>query len=120
MVELGSWVPDAVAMGFHLCYGNANHKHFKNPDSTSRMVQVMNDLARRVVRTIDWFHLPVPIARDDDAYFKPLSVLKTSPDTQIYLGLAHVRDGREGARPEERRVGKECVSTCRSRWSPSH
>src|SRR3546814_15044888 len=24
------------------------------------------------------------------------------------------------ARPEERRVGKECVSTCRSRWSPYH
>src|SRR3546814_19502497 len=25
-----------------------------------------------------------------------------------------------GIRSEERRVGKECVSTCRSRWSPSH
>src|SRR3546814_13537426 len=24
------------------------------------------------------------------------------------------------ARSAERRVGKECVSTCRSRWSPSH
>src|SRR3546814_20043304 len=24
------------------------------------------------------------------------------------------------ARSEERRVGQECVSTCRSRWSPSH
>src|SRR3546814_14037502 len=24
------------------------------------------------------------------------------------------------ARSEERRVGKECVSTCRSRWSPNH
>src|SRR3546814_16750560 len=24
------------------------------------------------------------------------------------------------ARSEERRVGKECVSTCRSRWSPEH
>src|SRR3546814_18081567 len=23
-------------------------------------------------------------------------------------------------RSEERRVGKECVSTCRSRWSPMH
>src|SRR3546814_11924870 len=23
-------------------------------------------------------------------------------------------------RSEERRVGQECVSTCRSRWSPSH
>src|SRR3546814_7691879 len=26
--------------------------------------------------------------------------------------------GSESARTEERRVGKECVSTCRSRWSP--
>src|SRR3546814_15599061 len=26
----------------------------------------------------------------------------------------------ESVRSEGRRVGKECVSTCRSRWSPSH
>src|SRR3546814_11486876 len=26
----------------------------------------------------------------------------------------------DGPRSEERRVGKECVSTCRSRWSTSH
>src|SRR3546814_13485107 len=26
----------------------------------------------------------------------------------------------EFGRSEERRVGKECVSTCRSRWSPYH
>src|SRR3546814_19053907 len=25
-----------------------------------------------------------------------------------------------GLRSEERRVGKECVSTCRYRWSPQH
>src|SRR3546814_11687068 len=33
-----------------------------------------------------------------------------------------VRALRSGAsrRSEERRVGKECVSTCRSRWSPYH
>src|SRR3546814_1314051 len=35
------------------------------------------------------------------------------------------RGGRGGksralVRSEERRVGKECVSTCRSRWSPYH
>src|SRR3546814_17054251 len=29
------------------------------------------------------------------------------------------QDGRNN-RSEERRVGKECVSTCRSRWSPYH
>src|SRR3546814_7446220 len=27
---------------------------------------------------------------------------------------------RDFVRSEERRVGKECVSTCRSRWSPYH
>src|SRR3546814_14973068 len=26
----------------------------------------------------------------------------------------------DAARSEERRVGQECVSTCRSRWSPAH
>src|SRR3546814_14572845 len=31
------------------------------------------------------------------------------------LAVDSVRD-----RSEERRVGKECVSTCRSRWSPYH
>src|SRR3546814_9306025 len=45
-------------------------------------------------------------------------------------GDADARDVHGGAysrhrpghrlRSEERRVGKECVSTCRSRWSPYH
>src|SRR3546814_15487335 len=30
------------------------------------------------------------------------------------------REGEQWFRSEERRVGKECVSTCRSRWSPYH
>src|SRR3546814_11867224 len=29
-------------------------------------------------------------------------------------------DAAAQRRSEERRVGKECVSTCRSRWSPYH
>src|SRR3546814_13131881 len=29
-------------------------------------------------------------------------------------------DPGQVGRSEERRVGKECVSTCRSRWSPYH
>src|SRR3546814_6568894 len=32
----------------------------------------------------------------------------------------HSQAGAAGYRSEERRVGKECVSTCRSRWSPNH
>src|SRR3546814_4890527 len=33
-------------------------------------------------------------------------------------GVEHVVLERGRVRSEERRVGKECVSTCRSRWSP--
>src|SRR3546814_20152348 len=35
------------------------------------------------------------------------------------LEVRHGRRLRRG-RSEARRVGKECVSTCRSRWSPYH
>src|SRR3546814_3520933 len=36
-------------------------------------------------------------------------------------GLAQGEQDLDGqVRSEERRVGKECVSTCRSRWSPYH
>src|SRR3546814_16612653 len=31
-----------------------------------------------------------------------------------------IGDRERSIRSEERRVGKECVSTCRSRWSPYH
>src|SRR3546814_8932622 len=31
-----------------------------------------------------------------------------------------IAEFRSKTRSEERRVGKECVSTCRSRWSPYH
>ena len=33
---------------------------------------------------------------------------------------AVVKNGWEEARSEERRVGKECLDWCRSRWSPYH
>src|SRR3546814_14843510 len=37
---------------------------------------------------------------------------------QIKTARCHVR--RHAYRSEERRVGKECVSTCRFRWWPIH
>src|SRR3546814_12676613 len=41
------------------------------------------------------------------------------PERQILQSGTVAFDHRFG-RSEERRVGKECVSTCRSRWSPYH
>src|SRR3546814_16654701 len=44
-------------------------------------------------------------------------------DLEDVLGLEPMKEGGKRTivvRSEERRVGKECVSTCRSRWSPYH
>src|SRR3546814_7344917 len=39
---------------------------------------------------------------------------------RVVLRVRAGQDRRIGLRSEERRVGKECVSPCRSRWSPDH
>src|SRR3546814_18635366 len=46
-----------------------------------------------------------------------VGVTVTTPDRVEELSCP---DGYTLVRSEERRVGKECVSTCRSRWSPYH
>src|SRR3546814_13773976 len=50
-----------------------------------------------------------------DALRLPFSYVRSKPKTH---GLGNQIEG--GLRSEERRVGKECVSTCRSRVSPYH
>src|SRR3546814_18903602 len=47
--------------------------------------------------------------------FNGTSLLGLSPHRINQVGVARVF---QTPRSEERRVGKECVSTCRSRWSP--
>ncbi len=98
LTRLGNRVPAGVELGFHLCYGDAGHKHFKEPDDAGRLVQIANALAAGVQRSLDWIHLPVPRERQDDAYFAPLAALSLQPRTQLYLGLVHASDGVEGAR----------------------
>ena len=39
---------------------------------------------------------------------------------QVYARWASVKPKRFDRRSEERRVGKECIPPCRSRWSPYH
>src|SRR3546814_8386922 len=41
-----------------------------------------------------------------------------SPFPEMPLEPGQRPSGVHSGRSEERRVGKECVSTCRSRWSP--
>src|SRR3546814_16760788 len=63
-----------------------------------------------------------PLARIDDTYERGWAAdwiaailgregVPITPETKEYIWTALTRS-------DERRVGKECVSTCRSRWSP--
>src|SRR3546814_5471617 len=50
-------------------------------------------------------------------------LLHADSEQSVYVHAAGCRRRLAVALPrrsEERRVGKECVSTCRSRWSPYH
>src|SRR3546814_14282036 len=41
-------------------------------------------------------------------------------DDRCWAGRSRIPEFCREARSDERRVGKECVSTCSSRWSPYH
>lgn len=98
LVRLGGRVPADVELGYHLCYGDAGHRHFVQPKDTALLVEVANAVSAGVTRPIQWVHMPVPIDRSDDAYFAPLRDLKLHPETEFYLGLVHIADGVEGTR----------------------
>jgi hypothetical protein len=95
MQRLAAAVPAEVELGFHLCYGDYDAKHFIEPADARKMVELANALTTAVTRPIAYFHMPVPIDRNDDAYFRPLRELRLGPKTELYLGLVHL-DGVEG------------------------
>ena len=76
LARLGDAVPADVRLGYHLCYGSMGNRHWKEPEDLGVCVRTANAIAGRVGRTIDFFHMPVPIERDDDPYFEPLDDLR--------------------------------------------
>ncbi|MEM7344427.1 MAG: hypothetical protein AAF485_09290 [Chloroflexota bacterium] len=98
LLRLGNHVPEPVELGYHLCYGDAGHKHFVEPEDTSHLVDIANGLASNLNRPLNWIHLPVPRGRDDEAFFLPLNNLALPAEAELYLGLVHMTDGVEGAK----------------------
>ena len=98
LIRLGEAVPSGVELGYHLCYGDAGHKHFVEPQDTNMLVTVANGIALKINRPLNWVHLPVPKNRFDREYYAPLKSLNLHNDTELYLGLVHDTDGIEGTR----------------------
>jgi hypothetical protein len=95
LAEIGDGIPAGVELGYHLCYGSPLDEHCVQPKDAGLMVEMVNAVSARVRRPIQFFHLPVPKDRTDDAFFAPLANLKMHPETELYLGLVH-RDDAAG------------------------
>src|SRR3546814_6873455 len=64
----------------------------------------------------DLYMRPIPINASVGMLLSLAVALVVTP----WLSAKLLAGAGSHARSEERRVGKECVSTCRSRWSPYH
>jgi hypothetical protein len=95
LTRIGGAVPGAIELGYHLCYGSPADEHCVQPKDMAIMVEIANATSAGVARPIQFFHMPVPKGRADDAYFAPLDNLRLHPETELYLGLIH-HDDPEG------------------------
>src|SRR3546814_13161898 len=89
------------------------------------MAEIDNNIAERAIRSIaigrkNWLFAGSKAGGERAAAI--YSVIETAKlngvEPQAYI--ADVIEKIASGRSEERRVGKECVSTCRSTWSPYH
>jgi hypothetical protein len=95
--RIGDAVPAAIDLGYHLCYGSPADEHMVQPKDAGIMVEMTNAIVAGVKRPIQFFHMPVPKGRTDDAYFAPLEKLRLPTGTELYLGLIHHNDAKGDA-----------------------
>ncbi|HEV2302980.1 MAG TPA: hypothetical protein VGR91_15545 [Stellaceae bacterium] len=92
LTKIGNAVPARIELGYHLCYGSPADEHCVQPKDMRIMVEIANAVAAGVKRPIQFFHMPVPKDRTDDAFFAPLDGLRLDPRADLYLGLVHHAD----------------------------
>jgi hypothetical protein len=61
------------------------------------MVSLGNALLKHAGHKVSFLHMPVPIERNDDAFFAPFRDLALPDGCQLFLGLLHLADGVQGS-----------------------
>ena len=90
--RLGGRVPEAVELGYHLCYGSPADEHLVMPEDMRILVEMSNGISASLARRLDFMHMPVPKDRTDRAYFEPLRDLSLPDSAELILGLIHFDD----------------------------
>src|SRR3546814_8589876 len=94
---------------------------FRTAEDLAPYLRIENVVARRMsraaVETLAIIAYHQPITRAEIEEMRGVALSRGTLDLLLEVGWIRPRGRR---RSEERRVGKEGVRTCRSRWSPSH
>src|SRR3546814_11434991 len=98
------------------------------PEVRRRIAEIYEDLSNHAIFDGILFHDDALLSDFEDvgpaalrAYAKaglPDSIVAIRADPQLMHKWTRLKSRALVDRSEERRVGKECVSRCRSRWSP--
>ena len=97
LVQCIEQVPGDVPAGLHLCYGDAGHQHFKQPESLALQVRVLNEVAAAASRPVSFVSFTVPQDQHDAAYFTPLEQLRADHGTELYFALVPYYPETQGA-----------------------
>jgi hypothetical protein len=109
-------VPTDAMVGMHLCYGDYQHRHFKEPESLELQVRVANALKSAAHRTVDWFAFTVPQYQREPSFFAPLRNLQADDATELYFALVpyHPAQQQPGTTGEQVRLIDEYLG--RDTW----
>src|SRR3546814_20877898 len=104
-MRISDWSSDVCSSDLQgIMFGYASNE-------TENLMPLALDLAHRLLYEL------AALRRED----KEITYLRPDSKAQVTLEYDdNHKPVRIDARSEERRVGKECVSTCRTRWSPYH
>ncbi len=87
LVRCVDGVPADVPVGFHLCYGDLQHRHFAEPGSLQIQVDLANAVSSAAARPVDWYSFTVPQYQRDPAFFAPLKELRSDTGRELYFAL---------------------------------
>ena len=101
VIRLVSAVDPDVEVGIHNCYGDMEHRHWKEPESLANITERALGVYEKSPRPINFFHFPVPKSAMEklDDYYEPLKKLLPKfkeQGTELYLG-AIIENDMEGS-----------------------
>ena len=117
--ELGGWEAESEASQLLQNLNISEDLHYQNMSELANGDKVKVLLAKALFGKPDVLLLDEPTNGLDIQSISWLEDFLIDFENTVIV-VSHDRHFLNKVRSEERRVGKECVSTCRSRWSPYH